>query len=223
MTDREDTMLLQRLPLADADVSAIGDGDVIQERMPKIAPACTNRRVSPESSALGPIETMRTDVVNPGHGAPWLHVIVASASTDGYRGEANMSYGPANVTRTLVIGVWALACLLAGCRAPRQQRLDFTGLTPANRIEARGITRSLTITDRAAVQAAVRFVQRKRDGWTESLGSAGGLMQLEFYNNADFLGGYAIAPSNISIGTLHQPVPEQEVSTLMGQLGLSWK
>ena len=81
----------------------------------------------------------------------------------------------------------------------------------------------MTITERAAVQAAVRFVERKEDGWTESLGSAGGLIQLEFYNKTDFLGAYAIAPSRIFVGTLHRSVAELEMSTLMGQLGLSWE
>ena len=125
--------------------------------------------------------------------------------------------------QSLVTVVCALACVLSGCRAPRQHRLDFSNLTPANRIEARGITRSVTITDQAAVQAAVRFVQPKREGWTESLGSAGGFIQLEFYNNADFLDGYAIAPSKVFKGTLQLSVPEQEIATLMQQLGLKWE
>ena len=121
------------------------------------------------------------------------------------------------------------AFLLSGaCATFGRQRLDFTNLATADRIEVRNLQNELlaNIVDARKVEYAARFVIERQDRWGDRLDPYVPSLTLYFYTQDRRIGGYGISSRLlIALPTQHgfrwRDVPEDDISALLKALDVT--
>jgi hypothetical protein len=121
-----------------------------------------------------------------------------------------------------------VSVITTGCATFGRKRLDYSGLTTADRFEVKTAMDKavMTITDRERIQFAIRFIQDRQDRWGDRISPYVPTFQLQFYNGSRYLGGFGVThgvlvafPSDQ--GWWWRDVPVAEIDTLLRSLGLS--
>jgi hypothetical protein len=111
-----------------------------------------------------------------------------------------------------------------GCGKPREQRLDFTPLSKATRVEVtvRGYEPVATISRKERVLEASAFIQKYPDKWRDSLSPAAPEFMFEFYDGTQHIGGFGVGRTYVTNGSLSRELPPDEIVALVRKLELPW-
>jgi hypothetical protein len=72
-----------------------------------------------------------------------------------------------------------------------------------------------TVTEPDRLQAAIRYMQRHQDGWTEALvGPTAGEVELRFYKGQDYIDEVQLGRTHLVYGSYHLNVPPAEIEQL---------
>jgi hypothetical protein len=118
--------------------------------------------------------------------------------------------------------------LSAGCATFGRQRLDYTSLANADRVEVRNLQNEVVanIVDARKVQYAAQFAIDRQDRWGDRLDPYVPSLTLYFYTQDRRIGGYGISSSLlIALPTQHgfrwRDVPENDISALVKALDVT--
>jgi hypothetical protein len=110
-------------------------------------------------------------------------------------------------------------------RQPATKKLECGNLHAADRIEVRApFDRPVRVLkNREQIDAAVDFIERHREGWTDVwTGPRAPMLMLKFYQGDRYLGGFGLSTSYLVAGFLSQDASSDEIASLARDLGLQW-